>query len=308
MAKIERQRNSWPALVPLKDWEDTCTTVHMWTQVIGKIRLELSPWENHSWGSALYVSSKGLRSSLIPYNGFTFELEFNFVDHSLEITTSKGISRSFELRPMSVSEFYRKTMDILKKSGIEVSIFTRPVEVEVAIPFENDTIHKSYDSDVMHSYWQSLLQVDRVFKEFRAGFIGKSSPSHFFWGAFDLAVTRFSGRTAPKHPGGAPNCADWVMEEAYSHELSSAGFWPGAGLGEPAFYSYTYSEPSGFQVSDIEPKEAYYNKDLGEFILPYSIVQSSKDPDATLHAFLKSSYEAGANNGKWDRLALEKNL
>lgn len=306
MPQTKHYHNSWPVLPPLEKWEDTLTTVHMWTQIAGKIRLKLSPWINHSWGSALYISAKGISTSPIPYNGVVFEMEFNFIDHKLEINTSLGSKKSFSLKPMTVSEFYRKTVDALKELGIEVSIFTRPVEVVEAIPFEEDFVHASYDAEAIHLFWQTLLKADRVFKLFRARYIGKSSPVHFFWGAFDLAVTRFSGKTAPKHPGGVPNCADWVMEEAYSHELSSAGFWPGGGVGEAAFYSYTYSEPDGFREANVEPEAAFYHEDLGEFILPYSVVQAAQDPDSVLLSFLQSTYEAGAENGGWDRMALEK--
>lgn len=294
-----------PELSIFPEWEDTCITVHMWTQIAGKIRLELSPWINHSWGSALYVTANGLGTSPIPYKEITFSIEFNFTEHKLQICTSGGKTRSFKLKPMTVADFYQKVMQNLKELGIEVQILARPVEVEEAIPFEEDTIHNSYDSAAMNRYWNALVQADRVFNEFRAGFIGKSSPVHFFRGAFDLAVTRFSGKTAPKHPGGAPNCADWVMEEAYSHELSSAGFWPGTGLGEAAFYSYTYPEPEGYQSAIIEPGAATYLKEMGEYILPYDAVQTSDDPDAVLLSFLQSGYEAGANAAGWNMKALE---
>lgn len=242
----------------------------------------------------------------MPYQNLKVEIEFNFIDHKLRIFTSKGSSRTFALKPMTVAEFYRKTMTALDELGIEVKIFTRPVEIEEAIPFEDDVIHKSYDVEMVNRFWQALVQANRVFNQFRAEFIGKSSPVHFFWGAFDLAVTRFSGRTAPKHPGGAPNCADWVMEEAYSHELSSAGFWAGPGLGEPAFYSYTYPAPDGYSSAKAKPEAAYYHGDLGEFILPYHVVQSAENPDSMLLDFLQSTYVAGADLGKWDRVSLEK--
>lgn len=305
-SQVQNYTNSWPELPLLDNWEATLTTVHMWSQVIGKIRLELSPWINHSWGSALYVTSNGLTTSPMPYGGFKFEIDFNFIDHKLEISTSNGARRSFDLEPMSVADFYSKTMQELNDLGIKVSIYTRPVEVETAIPFEEDTTHASYDAAALHRFWQALVQINRVFTEFRAGFIGKVSPVHFFWGAFDFAVTRFSGKRAPKHPGGVPNCADWVMEEAYSHELSSAGFWPGTGLGEPAFYSYAYPAPEGYSSANVKPDAAYYHKDLGEFILPYQAVQSANDPDAVLLDFLQSTYEAAADLGKWDRDSLEK--
>lgn len=301
-------RANWPALPPLVEWQDTCATVHMWTQVIGKIRLELSPWINHSWGSTLYVSPHGLTTSSIPYEGGAFSIEFDFVDHLLNVSTSAGGERSFGLEPMSVAEFYKTTIDLLDDLGISVDIFTRPVEVVEAIPFETDVVHASYDAEAVHDFWRALVQAHRVFTAFRARFIGKVSPVHFFWGGFDLAVTRFSGRTAPKHPGGIPNCADWVMEEAYSHELSSAGFWPGSGIGEAAFYSYTYPSPNGFAGAPVLPKAAYFHADLGEFILSYDAVRASDDPDAALLAFLQTTYEAAADLADWDRSALERNL
>lgn len=304
--QLRASDSNWPVLPSPVEWKDTFSTVHMWTQVVGKIRLELSPWVNHSWGSVLYVSPRGLTTSPIYYDGYSFEIEFNFIEHKLVVSTSQGDKISFGLKTMPVSEFYRKTMDSLKELDIDVKIFTRPVEVEAAIPFEEDTVHKSYDEDAVNLFWQALVQVNRVFAEFRAGFIGKSSPSHFFWGAFDLAVTRFSGRTAPKHPGGAPNCADWVMEEAYSHELSSAGFWPGAGLNEAAFYAYAYPAPEEYETCKVDPEAAYYHDDLQEYVLPYSAVQNADDPDFVLHTFLQSTYEAAANSGHWHRQALER--
>lgn len=296
----------WPTLPALQEWEDTCTTVHMWSQIVGKVRLELAPWINHSWGSALYVTARGLTTSPIPYRGFSFTIDFDFLAHALYITTSDGTARSFLLRPMSVFDFYHKTMEALRGLGIQVNMLARPVEVEEAIPFEEDHHHESYDANAVERFWRALVQAARVFSEFRACFIGKSSPVHFFWGAFDLAVTRFSGRMAPKHPGGVPNCADWVMEEAYSHELSSAGFWPGAGLGEAAFYAYAYPEPDGFKTYDVEPSAAHYHHDLSEFILPYKAVQTATDSDAALLVFLQSSYEAAADLADWDRATLER--
>jgi hypothetical protein len=300
-------RAAWPTLPALAAWEDTCVTVHMWTQIAGKIRLALTPWINHAWGTALYVTTRGLTTSPIAYGPRSFAIDFDFLDHVLRIATADGGERSFVLRPMPVARFYRQTMAALRELGIEVTLFTRPVEVEVAIPFEEDDRHSSYDADVVNRYWRALLQVSRVFTHFRAGFVGKASPVHFFWGAFDLAVTRFSGRAAPKHPGGVPNCADWVMEEAYSHEVSSAGFWPGTGLGEAAFYAYAYPTPEGFRDHPVQPDAAYFHDRLGEFILPYEAVRSSGDPDATLLGFLYSTYEAAAERARWDRTALERN-
>lgn len=300
---------AWPRLPLLADWQDTCGMLHMWMQVVGKIRLECAPWINHSWGSALYVTTRGLTTSPIPVpdRQRTFAIDFDFVDHVLRVATSDGSGRSFALEPMSVAAFYRRTMDALRELGIDVTIFTRPVEVEEAIPFEDDDRHASYDTVAVHRYWRALVQVERVFAGFRARFIGKASPVHFFWGAFDLAATRFSGRTAPKHPGGAPNCADWVMEEAYSHELSSAGFWPGTGgLTEAAFYAYAYPEPDGFRTSVVHPEAAYFHETMGEFILPYEAVRTAQAPDEALLAFLQSTYEAAADHAAWDRAALER--
>jgi hypothetical protein len=296
---------SWPELPPLKEWGDTLATVHMWTQVAGKIRLERSPWINHSWGSTLYVTTRGLTTSPIPDGERSFAIDFDFLDHALRLTTSDGGERSIALVPMTVADFYRRTLAALGQLGIEVAILARPVEVEEAIPFARDTQHASYDAGAMARYWRALVQVSRVFTGFRARFAGKVSPVHFFWGAFDLAVTRFSGRRAPRHPGGAPNCADWVMEEAYSHELSSAGFWPGGGLGEAAFYAYAYPAPEGFDAYAVGPKEAYFHRELGEYVLPYAAVVHGDDPDATLLRFLQSTYEAASELAGWDRQALE---
>jgi hypothetical protein len=278
----------------------------MWTQIAGKVRLKLAPWVNHSWGCALYVTTRGLSTSPIPHGAETFAIDFDFVEHRLRITTSRGSERSFALEPMSVADFYRATMHALAELGVDVVILARPVEVEEAIPFAEDDRHASYDADAVRRFWLSLVQAGRVFTEFRSRFIGKASPVHFFWGAFDLAVTRFSGRPAPPHPGGAPNCADWVMREAYSHEVSSAGFWPGAGLGEPAFYSYAYPEPAGYRSYAIEPESAYYHQGLREFVLPYERVRTADEPDETLLTFLQTTYEAAANLAQWDRRALER--
>ena len=296
----------WPELPPLDDWADTFATVHMWTQIVGKIRLALSPWQNHSWGSTLYVTASGLTTSPIPAGDGSFDIEFDFVHHALRIRTSDGRKRDLALSSMPVSDFHRDVMASLAELDIAVSIYTRPVEVVEAIPFEHDRTHASYDADVVNRVWRAFLQVDRVFKIFRARFHGKSSPSHFFWGAFDLAVTRFSGRGAPMHPGGAPNCADWVMREAYSHELASAGFWPGAGLGEAAFYAYAWPEPAGYRERDVQPAAAYFSDALQEFVLPYDAVRSAGDPDGTLLAFLQSTYESAADLAHWDRTSLER--
>lgn len=298
--------DAWPELPPLADWEDTVATVHMWTQVVGKVRLELGPPLNHSWGIALYVTPRGLTTGPVPHGARSFEITLDFVAHALRITASDGSERAFALEPMSVAEFYRKAMAALRELGLGVDIFARPVEVEEAIPFAQDERHASYDADAVHRFWRALVQAERVFADFRARFVGKSSPVHFFWGAFDLAATRFSGRPAPTHPGGVPNCPDRVMEEAYSHELSSAGFWPGTGLGEAAFYAYAYPEPDGFRTAAVEPSAAYYHDDLREFVLPYESVRTAPAPDAALLAFLQTTYEAAADLGDWDRAALER--
>jgi hypothetical protein len=299
---------AWPRLLPLAAWQETLTTLHMWTQVIGKIRLSSSPWLNHSWGSALYVTTRGLTTSPIPSGSGTFEIEFDFVTHALRMTASNGAERSFSLAPMSVAAFYSNCLDELRDLGVNVKIFTRPVEVEEAVRFEEDDRHASYDADVVHRFWQALVQSDRVFKTFRARFIGKASPVHFFWGSFDLAVTRFSGRTAPLHPGGAPNCADWVMQEAYSHELASAGFWPGTGLGEAAYYAYAYPEPEGYRTQGVKPPGAYFYPSLAEYILPYEAVRTAGSPDQALLEFLQTTYEFAADLAVWDRSALERDL
>jgi hypothetical protein len=299
----------WPALPRLEEWKDTLTTLHMWTQIVGKIRLELAPPVNHSWGVVLQVTTRGLTTSPISQGNRSFAIDFDFVDHMLRITTSDGDARSFALQPMSVAEFFAKTMDALTELNVEVHIYTRPVEVVEAIRFEEDHQHASYDARPAHLFWRAMVQAQRVFTEFRARFIGKVSPVHFFWGGFDLAVTRFSGRTAPKHPGGVPNCADWVMQEAYSHEVSSAGFWPGGGLGgqeEAAFYAYAYPSPAGFSHYPVLPREAYFHAGLGEFVLPYEAVRTAVNPDQALLAFLQSTYEAAAVLADWNRQALER--
>lgn len=299
-------RHNWPELPSLAAWQDTCTTLHMWTQIIGKIRMALSPAINHSWSVTLYVTTRGLTTSPIPCNAGTFAIDFDFIDHMLRITTSRGSRREFALEPMSVADFYRKTMQTLDELGIRVRIFTRPNEVEIATPFEDDEIHASYDADAVHRFWRALVMADRVLTDFRARFIGKASPVHFFWGAFDLAVTRFSGRTAPRHPGGAPNCPDRVMVEAYSHEVSSAGFWPGAGLGEAAFYAYAYPAPAGFNKQPVQPEAAYFHDKLGEFVLPYEAVRTANNPAQALLSFLQTTYDAAATLSHWDRHALER--
>ncbi|HEU4582740.1 MAG TPA: DUF5996 family protein [Polyangiaceae bacterium] len=296
----------WPSLPSVSEWEGTYATLHMWLQIAGKIRLQLSPWINHSWGSALYLTPRGLTTSPLHQGDRTFAIDFDFIEHTLRIPTSHGPERQFPLTAMPVAQFYEQTLAALRDLGIGVKIFKRPVEVLEAIPFDRDRTHASYDGAAVQRVFRAVLQAERVLSRFRARFIGKASPVHVFWGAFDLAATRFSGRPAPRHPGGAPHCADWVMVEAYSHELSSAGFWPGMGLGAPAFYSYAYPQPSGFAEAAIEPREAYYHGTLGEFILPYEAVRTARDPDQALWSFLQSTYEAAAQLGGWDRAALER--
>lgn len=264
---------------------------------------------NHYWHVALYVSARGLTTSLISHPSGGFEIEFNFADHKLELQKVNGKRISFELGPMSVADFYHKTLDGLKQLNIDTEIYSRPVELPDPIePFPENTEQAPYDADTIHKFWLALTNIQRVFAKFQSGFLGKASPVHFFWGAFDLAVTRFSGRTAPRHPGGIPNCPDRVMVESYSHELSSAGFWPGTGLGEAAFYAYAYPEPEGYRTAEVKPKEAWYSEDLGEYLLPYESVQKASKPDEVLLQFLESTYEAASANGNWDKKALEKRL
>ncbi|MEX1135873.1 MAG: DUF5996 family protein [Balneolales bacterium] len=294
------QKPPWPELPAPAEWQPTLDTLHLWTQIAGKIRLRHMPWINHSWGVTLYVSSRGLTTTLVPHPAGDFEIEFNFVDHRLDIRRVTGRSLSFDLKPMTVADFYRQTMDSLGQLGITTHIYPKPAELPDPItPFPEDTIHTAYDPEMVHRYWLALTHAHRVFTTFRARFSGKVSPVHFFWGAFDLAVTRFSGRIAPKHPGGAPNCPVWVMEEAYSHELSSAGFWPGTEVGEAAFYAYAYPEPDGFRTAAVKPETARYHDDLGEFVLPYDAVRNARDPDGALLFFLESTCQAAAEYGRW---------
>lgn len=293
----------WPAL-RVDDWTDTRDTLHMWVQIVGKIRLACSPLVNHWWQVTLYVTPRGLTTSSIPYGDRIFDIEFDFCEHQLRIRTSSGESHEIPLEPQSVSTFYARTMEALRALGISVAIQPTPNEVEPALPFADDHVHCSYDAEAVHLFWRQLVQADRVIASFRAGFIGKVSPVHFFWGAMDLACTRFSGHTAPPHPGGAPNCGDWVMVEGYSHELSSCGFWPGGGE-EGAFYSYSYPAPAAFEDYRVEPSAAFYSNDFGQFLLPYEAVRTATDPDATLLAFLQTTYAAAADSGRWDRASLE---
>lgn len=304
MAKTIIER--WPEL-PYNAWKDTRDTLHLWTQIVGKIRLARTPWQNHSWHVTLYVTARGLTTSPIPWAGGSFQIGFDFIDHVLQFRTSDGRLREFSLRPMPVAEFYAGVIISLKNLGIDVRINTMPNEISGAIPFETDTTHKSYDPEYANRFWRVLLSTHEVFSKFRTAFLGKVSPVHFFWGSFDLAVTRFSGRAAPKHPGGVPNLPNSVAQEAYSHEVSSAGFWPGGGgpIDYAAFYAYAYPAPEGFASAPVRPQEAFFHKELGEFLLPYDAMRAAADPDAALMEFLQSTYEAAANLAKWDRKALE---
>ncbi|MFD8731560.1 DUF5996 family protein [Streptomyces sp. NPDC059611] len=294
---------NWPIL-RVADWTATRDTLHMWTQIVGKIRMAHAPMVNHWWQVTLYVSPRGLTTSTIPYRSGAFEIEFDFVGHRLEVRSSDGGAAGFPLRPMAVAEFYAQVLHTLGTLGIEAPIHPRPNEVEPAIPFAEDREHASYDAEAANLFWRQLLQANRVMGEFRSHFIGKVSPVHFFWGAMDLACTRFSGREAPPHPGGAPNCGDWVMVEGYSRELSSCGFWPGGGE-EGAFYAYAYPEPDGFADHPVGPEGAYFSSEFKQFLLPYEAARSAPDPDRAVSEFLHTTYEAAAVHGKWDRAALE---
>ncbi|HET8727127.1 MAG TPA: DUF5996 family protein [Alphaproteobacteria bacterium] len=296
---------AWPAL-PYEAWKDTCTTLHLWTQIVGKIRLARAPWVNHSWHATLYPTVRGLTTSPIPFDDRTFQLDFDFIDHVLLIRDSDGRQRDVPLAPRTVADFYDAVLSALAEIGIRVDIQGSPNEVPDPIPFRDDRTHGAYDAPWVQRFWRVLLQVDRVFKLFRTGYLGKVSPVHLFWGSFDLAVTRFSGRTAPLHPGGVPNLPDPVTREAYSHEVSSAGFWPGGGpIDYPAFYSYAYPAPAGFAAAAVEPAAAFFHERLGEFILPYDAVRTDADPEGAILAFLQSTYDAAADAGGWDRGALE---
>lgn len=294
----------WPEL-PYAAWRETAATLQLWTQIVGKIRLSLTPWLNHGWQVTLYVTARGLGTSPVPAGTEIFELEFDFIGHRLVARTSRGEERMLALEPQTVADFYRGTMQLLKDIGIAVTIDEMPNEVPNPIRFSEDRTHAAYDAAAAHRFWRVLVQVDRVFKLFRTGFLGKASPVHFFWGSFDLAVTRFSGRSAPLHPGGVPGLPDAVTREAYSHEVSSAGFWPGnQAFPHAAFYSYAYPEPAGFRDRPV-PAGARFETALGEFILPYEAVRTAPDPDALLLGFLSATYAAAAEAGHWDRAALE---
>ena len=294
----------WPELDYLA-WRDTATTLQLWTQIVGKVRLALTPWLNHGWHVPLYVTTRGLGTSPIPIGAELLEIEFDFIDHRLVCRTSTGSSATVQLRPQTVADFYRRVIATLASVGVTVTIDTMPSEIAGAIRFPKDTVHIAYEPPAAHRFWRALVQVDRVFKLFRTGFIGKASPVHFFWGSFDLAVTRFSGRPAPLHPGGVPGLPDRVTREAYSHEVSSVGFWPGSdAFPHAAFYSYAYPEPPGFRDAAM-PAGAAFDANLGEYALRYDLVRAAPDPEALLLDFLQASYAAAADNGGWDRAALE---
>lgn len=301
MTTSAARTNEWPAL-PLEAWADTCATLHMWTQIVGKIRLAQTPLVNHWWNVPLYVSSRGLTTTAMPYEDILFEMQFDFLAHQLLINCSDGSNTAVKLEPKSVAVFYEQTMKALRDIGLKIKIWPMPVEIPNPIRFDEDNEHKSYDPEYAHRFWRVLSLSDELLQEFRARFIGKCSPVHFFWGSFDLAVTRFSGRIAPERPD-----ADSITREAYSHEVISHGFWPGQGpLGKAAFYSYTAPAPDGLAEAKVKPSTAFYNMEMGLFLLPYDDVRNSSNPEETLMDFLQSTYEAGANLANWDREALER--
>jgi len=300
-----KKNEIWPPL-PFAQAKSTWDTLHLWTQIVGKVRLALTPWQPHSWHTTLYVTARGLSTSSITADRRIFDIEFDFIAHVLNVRVSDGKSQTIGLKGLSVATFYAGLMGALNKLGIDVTIHDRPNELPDPIPFAEDEVHASYEAEHVEHLWRAMVQIDRVLKIFRTGFLGKSSPVHFFWGSFDLAVSRFSSRLAPLHPGGIPNLPDRITREAYSHEVSSAGFWPGGGPTDyAAFYSYAYPVPEGFAEQSISPATAFYSQEAGEFILPYEAVRTANDPDATLLEFLTSTYEAAATTAKWDRSGLE---
>lgn len=304
MSAAGRQR--WPS-IQVADWQDTRDTLHLYTQVVGKVRLANEPLINHWWNSTLYVTARGLTTSLMPHpTGPAFQIGFDFLDHRLDVTTVNGDVRSLDLEDRPVGEFYDAVMSMLDELGVTTAIWPMPVEIVGAIPFPDDRLHTSYDGAAVQRFWLALVEMTRVFKVFRARFVGKSSPVHLFWGSLDLALTRFSGRAAPPHPGGAPNCGPHVMWEAYSHEVSSCGYWPGPPGDEGVFYAYAYPDPSGYRDAVIAPDGARWDDGLGEFVLPYEIVRTADEPDTLLLGFLQSTYEAAAVAARWDRDSLER--
>ena len=295
----------WPEL-KYEAWQDTRATLHLWTQIVGKIRLMQTPWLNHSWHVPLYVNSRGLTTSLMAHGPRCFDIQFDFLEHTLDIRVSDGGVRRLALQSQSVADFYAAVMAALRDLGVAVAINDKPCEIASAIPFSADRVHAAYDPVYARRFWQVLLQTDRALKKFRTGFLGKCSPVHFFWGSFDLAVTRFSGRRAPPFEGKVPGVSPAVMREAYSHEVSSAGFWPGgSGTDYPAFYSYAYPVPAVFRELTVQPADAFFSEPLGEFLLPYEAVRAAADPEAALIAFLQSTYQAAAQSADWDRAVLE---
>lgn len=297
---------AWPAL-PYAAWRDTCATLHLWLQIVGKIRLVRCPWVNHSWHVTLHVTARGLSTRLIPHGAISFQIDFDFIDHRLLILVSDGGAAILPLEPQTTAAFYRQVQETLQRLGVPVAINTTPNELPDPIPFEQDEVHRAYDPQYVNRYWRVLVQAQRVFEDFRSRFIGKCSPVHYFWGSADLAVTRFSGRTAPPHPGGVPHLPDWVAREAYSQEVSSSGFWAGSDQYPHAvFYSYAYPQPPGFATATVRPDIAHYSAELKEFVLPYEDLRHSASADAALLEFLQTTYEAAATLGKWDRQALER--
>jgi hypothetical protein len=296
---------AWPEL-PLADWRATYATLHMWSQIVGKTRLALAPMENHWWQVAFYLTARGLSTSAMPHGNHGVEVQFDFISHQLLIQVSDGSQRSFSLASMTVADFFAKYMNALHELGIDPSIYASPVEVVTATPFAEDHEHATYNAHAAHQCWLIFLSTQRVMKKFRGAFTGKQSPAHFFWGSFDLACTRFSGRRAPRHAGGAPHCPDWVMVEAYSHECSSCGFWPGDEKSQPAFYAYSYPEPQGYAAHDVQPGAAHYDSTAREFLLPYESLRTAPNPDEMLLRFFQTTYEAAADLGHWDRTALDR--
>jgi hypothetical protein len=295
----------WPVL-SYENGKDTYNTLHMWTQIVGKIKLATLPWVNHSWHVTLHITPYGLTTDIIPFKDRSFQIDFDFIEHQLKIITSEGELRKFDLKGISVADFYKKIFEVLRDLKIDLKIKPVPVELPNPIPFEKDTVHSTYDEQQVHSFHKALLNIQDVFMQFRSEFKGKCSPIHFFWGSFDLALSFFSGRKAPKHPGGVPGLPDWVAEESYCREVSSCGFWTGnEAFAEAAFYCYLYPEPEGYKTAKVDPQETNYNTTLGEFILPYSAIQQSQKPETKLLEFLRSTYHAGADLANWDRAILE---
>lgn len=299
-------RNAWPVL-DYHSWSDTLATLHQWLQIVGKIRMNAMPWMNHSWHVSLYVSPTGFTTRSIPYHGSLFEIDFNFVDHQLLIRSTFEAERKMDLKPRTVADFYHTLFRLLREIGLDIDIHPRPNELPDNTPFYDNQWQGSYDAEAVTNFWRAMVKINCVFQHFRGEFIGKSSPVHLFWGAFDLAVTRFSGRPAPPHPGGVPNMPLDVMQEAYSQEVSSAGFWPGSDdFPQPVFYAYCYPTPNDYGQQLVHPEAAYYSTEMGEFFLPYEVVQQAEDPENTLLRFLQSTYEAAAKTGHWDRERLEQ--